>query len=252
MRNNGGGSLEEAVALSGIFVDQGSLGILKYSGESPQTIKDVNRGTMFNKPLIVLVNGYSASASEFVAASLQDHNRALIVGDTTFGKATAQNINPTGKYIGSMFSQDAQPSYIKTTKFQLYRLNGLSIQSIGVIPDIYLHNPYECLQFKESSYPNHISSDTVVKKTYYTPKTPINVKSLILSHQKRDTSSNTKFETYFNVPLSPKEFYNVYTKVEGQFNQSEQVNEDVKIHTPSYDNDLYEYDTTLKLSLIHI
>lgn len=94
LRYNGGGSMQEAVELAGIFIDAGPVGQYKSRESKVFTLKDVNRGTMYDGPLMLLVNGYSASASEMVAGTLQDYNRAVIVGSPTYGKATAQVILP--------------------------------------------------------------------------------------------------------------------------------------------------------------
>ncbi len=103
LRNNGGGALKEAIAMAGIFIDEGPLGIMRERDQVGTTVKDINRGTVYDGPLIVLVNSRSASASEFLAAALQDYNRAIIVGSTTYGKATAQ-------YISALLPGQADPS----------------------------------------------------------------------------------------------------------------------------------------------
>ena len=91
---NGGGSMEEAVELSGIFIDFGPVGMQKGRDSKIYTLKDVNRGTIYDGPLMLMVNGYTASASEMVAGTLQDYHRAVIVGTPTYGKATAQVVLP--------------------------------------------------------------------------------------------------------------------------------------------------------------
>ncbi|HUC82429.1 MAG TPA: S41 family peptidase, partial [Flavisolibacter sp.] len=92
LRFNGGGSLAEAVEMAGIFIDEGAICQIKKTDAKLETIKDINRGVIYNGPMLVLVNGQSASASELVAAALQDYNRAIIAGTPTYGKATGQNI----------------------------------------------------------------------------------------------------------------------------------------------------------------
>ena len=94
LRNNGGGSMWEAMQLAGIFIDAGPVASFKEKDGKVQFLKDPNRGTIYDGPLIVLINGASASASEFFSATLQDYNRALIVGGTTYGKGTAQEVFP--------------------------------------------------------------------------------------------------------------------------------------------------------------
>lgn len=90
LRFNGGGSIDEARDLAGIFIDFGPVIMYKQSGQPVLVLKDSNKGTIYNGPLIIMINGFSASASELLASSLQDHKRALIVGGRTYGKGTGQ------------------------------------------------------------------------------------------------------------------------------------------------------------------
>ena len=94
LRYNGGGSVKEAVDLAGIFIDAGPITQIKTREPKPFTLKDMNRGTIYDGPISLLVNGFSASASELLAGALQDYNRALIIGSPTYGKATGQSILP--------------------------------------------------------------------------------------------------------------------------------------------------------------
>jgi carboxyl-terminal processing protease len=167
IRNNGGGSVKEAIDLAGIFIDAGPVTLAK-DREEITTMKDVNRGTIYNGPLIVMVNGMSASASEILSAALQDHNRALIVGSTTYGKSTGQNILPV---TDERFSMDAygKYGYLKLTESIFYRITNKSHQEVGVIPDVILPDLYDHLEFRET-YENYVlKADSINKKTYYTP-----------------------------------------------------------------------------------
>jgi len=152
LRYNGGGSIQEAIELSGIFIDAGPVAQVKdrdAGGSSAQgatkivTLKDVNRGTVYDGPLLLLVNGSSASASEMVAGTLQDYNRALIAGSPTYGKATAQVVLPmdTTVDLDNYKGQAAASSYLKVTISKLYRINGTTAQISGVKPDILLPEP---------------------------------------------------------------------------------------------------------------
>ena len=94
LRFNGGGSLQEAIQMAGIFIDEGAIAQMRTKDPKITILKDMNRGVVYNGPLLVLVNGYSASASELLAASLQDYNRAIIAGSRTYGKATGQQVLP--------------------------------------------------------------------------------------------------------------------------------------------------------------
>lgn len=173
LRNNGGGSLMEALSLAGIFINEGPLAVIHVKGEKPTTLKDENRGVIFNGPLVVLVNGQSASASELLAAVLQDYNRALIVGQSTYGKATGQVVMALDTSLN--WQQIARgdfgnaESFVKITTSKLYRINGKTAQKKGVIPDIILPDYYEGLYKREKDYPMSLISDSVLKKTYYMP-----------------------------------------------------------------------------------
>ena len=153
LRFNGGGSMKEAADLSGMFINRGPLSILKYNNGDTFIIKDTNRGTLFTKPIVVLVNNFSASASEFFSAAMQDYGRAIIVGSTTHGKASAQVILPLNE------KKDA--GFTKLTVEKFYRITGKSHQSFGVVPDISLPNIYDGFeteeQFNKFALPNDMT-----------------------------------------------------------------------------------------------
>ena len=157
LRYNGGGSMWEAMQLAGIFIDIGPVASVKDKDGKVHFLKDPNRGTIYDGPLIVLVNGESASASEFVSAVLQDYNRAIIVGGTTYGKGTAQvvlpmdtaEINPNGKY----------DDFVKVTEEKFYRVNGSTTQWKGVVPDIMLPDMYSDDSFKEKANSSALQPD---------------------------------------------------------------------------------------------
>lgn len=161
LRFNGGGSLLEAIALAGIFVDAGPLALLQETNQPAVTLKDVNRGMIYSGPLIILINGYSASASELVSAALQDLNRAILVGSKTYGKATGQIIEP--------ISNPSLRGFVKVTNDRLYRITGKSLQQRGITPDIILPDVYEDFVSREISLRNSIVPDSINKKVYYTP-----------------------------------------------------------------------------------
>lgn len=173
LRNNGGGSLNEALSLAGIFIQEGQLAVIYMRNNKPVTLKDENRGTVYNGPLIVMINGQSASASEILSASLQDHRRALIVGQTSYGKSTGQTILPLDSTLTLLriANQDFAPNdaYLKLTLSKLYRIKGNSAQKTGVIPDVLLPDFYSGFYLKEMDHDRSLSSDSVLKKTYFTP-----------------------------------------------------------------------------------
>ncbi|NTW31926.1 MAG: hypothetical protein HGB12_04770, partial [Bacteroidetes bacterium] len=127
LRDNGGGSVEEAINLAGIFIDAAPLFIEKIQSQKPRVIKDMNRGAIYSGPLIVLVNKGSASASELLAQTFKTQQRAIIVGSASFGKATGQIIAPLDtsfNLLTSSKSYDEKNGYIKITVEKLYDLSG--------------------------------------------------------------------------------------------------------------------------------
>jgi carboxyl-terminal processing protease len=191
LRYNGGGSIQEAVELAGIFIDAGPVEQIKARGEEKIfTLKDVHRGTIYDGPLLILVNGYSASASEMVAGTLQDYHRALIVGSSTYGKATGQIVLPLdttvdlAKYAG----QQQAANYLKVTTDKLYRINGTTAQFNGVKPDIVLPDFLEADPQIEADEPFALRPSVVDANKYYMPYPSLPVNALqLLAKQDADT-----------------------------------------------------------------
>ena len=176
VRFNGGGSLYEAVAMAGIFIDAGPMGLIKDKTREVISIKDMNRGTVYDGPLVLMVNGLSASASEFLAAALQDYRRAVIVGSKTYGKATGQRIFPMqpGKVeIDHTLDINSGWGFSTITSMKIYRVTGKTAQKYGVKPDIVLPDLYDFAGLGESHATGALSSDSVSKKAYYTPLAPL-------------------------------------------------------------------------------
>lgn len=147
LRNNGGGHLTEATALSGLFIDNGPVVQMKSSNGRISRLDDPDpvRRVAYNGPLAVLINRYSASASEIFAAAIQDYERGVIVGQTTFGKGTVQNLYPLDQYLQP--EGDKGYGQLTLTIGKYYRVTGASTQHRGVDPDILL--------------PSHIDADLV-------------------------------------------------------------------------------------------
>jgi carboxyl-terminal processing protease len=186
LRYNGGGSVDEAVALAGIFIDEGPLFVFKEREQKPRLLKDINRGTAYNGPLLVMVNGLSASASELFSAALQDYRRALIVGSPTYGKATGQVILPldtagTLKDVAVRMQQAGagKNGYVKLTIEKFFRVTNKTHQKHGVIPDLQLPEPFYFAEYKEANYPSALSADSIVKKVVYAPLKELPVVRLV-------------------------------------------------------------------------
>lgn len=191
LRNNGGGSMWEAIQLAGIFIDIGPVASIKDEKARLVFLKDPNRGTIYDGPMIVLINGASASASEFLSAALQDYNRALIVGGTTYGKGTAQDILPLDTTNNPR--QKKQEDYVKLTMGKFYRVNGSTVQWKGVEPDIELPDLYHTELFKERGQPTALVPD-MAKPGYYQPAAALPIEML-----KQKTAARIKDDAYFKM-----------------------------------------------------
>ena len=142
LRNNGGGSLQSVVDMTGLFIEKGPIVQVKSIGNRKQVLYDRNSEIVWDGPLVVLINEMSASASEILAAALQDYERAIILGSKkTFGKGTVQNVIDLNKFISN---SDFDLGALKITTDKFYRINGESVQLEGVksdviVPDSYMH-----------------------------------------------------------------------------------------------------------------
>ncbi|MFZ0828398.1 MAG: carboxy terminal-processing peptidase [Verrucomicrobiia bacterium] len=169
LRGNPGGSLEEAVKFTGLFIKEGPV-VLARSPEGQVNVdSDTDASMLYDGPLIVLVNRASASASEIVAAALQDYGRALVVGDiSTFGKGTVQNLNPLRPFVWpANASATNDPGTVKITIRKFYRISGASTQFKGVMSDIVLPDKLNYLtQLGESALENALPWDTIHPVNY--------------------------------------------------------------------------------------
>ncbi len=174
LRSNGGGSLEEAVNFTGLFVTNGPVVLVRSPEGHVVVDQDTSTSALYRGPLVVLVNRFSASATEIVAGALQDYGRALIVGDTsTYGKGTVQNLNPLRPFIWSSDeSASNDPGTVKITIRKFYRISGASTQLKGVVPDIVLPDTLNASKdIGESSLPDAMPWDTIPRADY----TPLNL-----------------------------------------------------------------------------
>lgn len=151
--DNGGGSMEEAIKLAGMFIDYGPISIVVDNKQGKSVINDPYKGLIYKGPIVVLVNSNTASASEFFSSILQDYNRALLLGSTTLGKATMQTI--------LSLDENKNTDFLKITINKFYRVTGKSHQYIGVTPDVILPEFYEDVYQKESDFPTAIKNDSI-------------------------------------------------------------------------------------------
>lgn len=170
LRNNGGGSLEEAVKFVGLFVKEGPVVQARSSDGTVMVDSQTNPAApLYTGPLIVLANRFSASASEIAAGALQDYGRALIVGDTsTFGKGTVQNLNQLAPFVSlGAKPLTSDPGTVKITIRKFYRISGASTQLKGVIPDIVLPDTLNSApDIGENALDNPLPYDTIPAVDY--------------------------------------------------------------------------------------
>ena len=172
LRNNGGGSLFDVIQMVGLFIDEGPVVQVKDRQGVPSVLRDKDKGVLYDGPLAVMVNEFSASASEIFAAAIQDYKRGVIIGSTsTYGKGTVQrNIGLDGGRSGLLVSsEDDAASSLGTVKLTLqkfYRINGGSTQLKGVTPDIVLPDQFEYLQYREKDNPDALQWDEIAKAKY--------------------------------------------------------------------------------------
>ena len=164
LRNNGGGSLIEARDLTGLFIDKGPVVQIKNSRGNIQVDRDTDKSVEWTKPMVVLENRSSASASEIFAAALQDYGRSVIVGERSFGKGTVQSLIPLDNYSNN---KEHPMGQLKLTLSQFFRINGGSTQNRGVIPDINFPARAGSDSYGESEYENALPW-TSIKRSNYT------------------------------------------------------------------------------------
>ncbi|GAB3737287.1 carboxy terminal-processing peptidase [Spirosoma lituiforme] len=164
LRDNGGGSLTEAIDLTGIFIPKGPVVQVKESTGETEVYSDKDGGTVvYDGPLAVLVNRFSASASEIFAAAIQDYKRGIIVGGQTFGKGTVQTLIDLNQWLPK---EPEKVGQVKMTIQKFYRINGSSTQHKGVTPDIQLPSAFSAEEYGESSQPSALPWDQINTTRY--------------------------------------------------------------------------------------
>ena len=191
LRNNGGGSLKTVVDITGFFIEKGPVVQVKSIGGRKEVLRDNDPSILWNGPLVVLVNEFSASASEILAAALQDYNRAIILGSKqTYGKGTVQNIVDLNNVISGNTYGDLGSLKITTDKF--YRVNGGSTQLEGVKSDIIFPNRYSYIDIGEKDLENPLSWDKIDPARYNNLGKIFNY-SKVISDSKERINNNEYF-----------------------------------------------------------
>ncbi len=162
LRNNGGGSLPEAVDLTGLFIKEGPVVQVKNSSSKVEVLPDDDKQVYYTGPLVVLTNRFSASASEIFAGAIQDYQRGVVVGESTFGKGTVQTVLDLNRFL----NEKEPVGELKLTFQKFYRVTGSSTQHKGVIPDVSLPSAFAAEQYGESAYPSALPWDVIRAANY--------------------------------------------------------------------------------------
>jgi carboxyl-terminal processing protease len=182
LRDNGGGSLEEAVNVTGLFISSGPVVQVSNSTGGKGVLRDEDRQVTYTGPLTVLVNRYSASASEIFAAAIQDYGRGVIVGERTFGKGTVQSIIRLERPY-TLFGKQPELGQLKLTIAKFYRISGESTQHKGVVPDIFMPSLIDNSAIGEDTYTSSLPWSTV-SRSFCSPSLEVSQPMLSALRQK--------------------------------------------------------------------
>ncbi len=216
LEDNGGGSMEEAKRLTGMFVDIGPIAVMNNSSGGKEIVKDYNRGMAYNGPLVVMINGFSASASEFFTNALQDYNRAVVIGTVSHGKASMQRIFP-------LFEEKNPEEFIKITIEEFYRITGNTNQTVGITPQVHIPLLFDKQMPREKDNKTALANDSIPAKLKF-DKSPADLTTAIEKSMKRVnenpvfavvTKLNERINALYDTDLPPVklDFQHVFNEV---------------------------------------
>jgi len=182
LRNNGGGSLAEAIELTGLFIPDGPVVQIKNTTGKIEIQKDEDKNMYYEGPIGVLINRFSASASEIFSGAIQDYKRGVIIGEQSYGKGTVQNLLDLERFLTE---SEEKPGQMKLTLAKFYRITGSSTQHKGVTPDIELPSRYKAEEFGESSMPSALPWDLISSTKFQS----LNFVNNVLLHDLEDKSA---------------------------------------------------------------
>ena len=240
LRNNGGGSLQEAIDLTGLFIETGPVVQIKSASGRIEVEKDFDRNIHYEGPLLVLNNSFTASSSEIFSGALKDYNRGLIVGESTFGKGTVQNLIDLERFFPNSSMQFGQ---LKVTLAKYYRVNGGSTQKIGIEPHIEFPNIYDRSIYTENSRENALDWDKIRDVSHtninYVTKPLVDHLTTTFDYDVKNDSSFINYMTFIDDTRKNREKKSI------SLNYSQRMNE--KKDNDSKSNSL---NTSVKISEI--
>ena len=261
LRNNGGGGLKPAVDMAGLFIEEGPIVQVQSFEKKKEILKDRDRSIVWEGPLVILVNEFSASSSEILAAAMQDYERAIIIGSNqTYGKGTVQNVVDLNRMIRSNTNGDM--GAFKFTIQKYYRINGGSVQLEGVKSDIVIPNRYSYIDFGEKEQDNPLEWDKITPVDYTPWTSNFDYSSAIQKSKIRIKSneylklidSNAKWiKTVRDTEDFSLNYFTYSDKIKADeltaksFDKLKDFNTDLEFKSLPYEIMLFEKDSTLKL-----
>ncbi|HEA30944.1 MAG TPA: tail-specific protease [Leeuwenhoekiella sp.] len=260
LRNNGGGSLSTVVDIAGLFINEGPVVQVKSNGEDPEILKDKDKDIIWDGPLVILVNEISASASEILAAAMQDYKRAVIIGSKqTYGKGTVQNVYDLNRWMRENDYGDMGALKLTTQKF--YRINGGSTQLEGVKSDVVVPDRYSYIDIGEKDLENPLPWDKIAAADYKTWDGYIDYDETIKNSKAR-MAKNTQLQLIDENakwikskqgdvvwPLNYDGYKQKVTENEDEakrFNAINDYNSNLSYTSLPYEKAMFEQDTVLK------
>ena len=259
LRNNGGGSLQTVVDMAGYFIEDGPIVQVKSTGGKKQILFDTDNQIEWDGALVLLVNEFSASASEILAAAFQDYRRGIVLGSKqTYGKGTVQNMIDLNKIISGNTYGDLGAMKVTTDKF--YRINGGSTQLEGVKSDVIFPNRYSYIEVGERDQDNPLKWDKITPATYETFINEDRFLSIIEKSQKRleinpyvkliedqaklirKRQENSEFTLNYNDLIKQKEIEDIESK---KFKKLNEFNNTLSFYPTSTDLNKISKDSIL-------
>ena len=258
LRNNGGGSLKTAIEISGLFIDKGPIVQVKYRGENPIVKEDIDPAVQWDGAVVVLVNEFSASASEIFAAAMQDYKRGVILGgNQTYGKGTVQNVLPINQFYPK-YEKDL--GYLKMTIQKFYRVNGGSTQKEGVYSDIAMPSRLSYMKYGERDLEGSLDWDKVPQAKYNQTNSYANFNDVVYNSKQRIANSENfklvneyakwlkKNQDNSSYSLNYKKFFKANDTKEKEAEKFKSVfdyKSDLSFTSPNYEKTLFKNDKDL-------